>query len=90
MAIQEEVNRRLVVRFSHAREEQVFAGFNAVPNGFKELAVSFENSGVYLARSDRPAEQFLGAPYITGLNVSVNSGQELFNGAPHGMNIKTV
>lgn len=73
MAIQEEVNRRLVVRLSHAREEQVFAGFNAVPNGFKELAVSFENSGVYLARSDRPAEQFLGAPYITGLNVSVNS-----------------
>jgi hypothetical protein len=79
MASQEQLNRRLVVRSPHAREEQVLAGFNAVTDGFKDLAVSFENPGVYLARSDRPAEQFLGTPYVTGLNVSLDFRQELFN-----------
>jgi hypothetical protein len=74
MPLQEESNRRFVLGAPNTREEQVLAGFDSVLEGFKELAVSFENPDVDLARPDSPTKELLGAPHAPRLDVHLDSG----------------
>src|ERR1700730_8765074 len=49
--IQKQLNGRIVLGPSHPREKEVIAGFDAITDGIKDLAISFENRRVYSARS---------------------------------------
>jgi hypothetical protein len=83
VAMQKQLNRRIVLRSSRPREKQVLASFDAVANGLQNLTVSLKNGRLDSTRRERSTKEFLGTPHVAALDVHIDSGQQPFNWSFH-------